>query len=100
MSVLKVGPWNTPVIRGQAERSTRWLSAVVGFDGSEPAYRALDAATQLISGRPGNIIAVYVAHLASTAEFSPEVMGESLKAFDALEQQFTEAIRNHLGGVE
>jgi nucleotide-binding universal stress UspA family protein len=100
MSALRVGPWNTPIISGRAERSTRWLSAVVGFDGSESAYRALDAATQLISGRPGNLVVLYVAHLSSTAEFAPEAMGESLKAFDALEQEFTEAIRNRLDGVE
>jgi nucleotide-binding universal stress UspA family protein len=100
MSALKVGPWNTPIISGRAERSTRWLSAVVGFDGSGSAYRALDAAAQLISGRPGNLVVVYVAHVSSTAEFSPEAVGESLKAFDALEQEFTEAIRNCLDGVE
>src|ERR1700678_4013026 len=100
MSALRVGPWNTPIISGRAERSTRWLSAVVGFDGSESAYRALDAATQLISGRPGNLVVLYVAHLSSTAELAPEAMGESRKAFDALEQEFTEAIRNRLDGVE
>ena len=100
MSALSVESCNAPTIGGRAERGTRWLSAVVGFDGSESAYRALDAATQLISGRPGNVLVVYVAHLSSTAEFSPAAMGESIKAFDAVEQEFTEAIRNRLDGVE
>jgi nucleotide-binding universal stress UspA family protein len=100
MSALRLGPWDTPPIRGRAEVSTRRLSVVVGFDGSESAYRALDAATQLISGRPGNIVVVYVAHLSSTAGFSPEAVGESLKAFDAIEQQFIDAIRSQLDGVE
>jgi nucleotide-binding universal stress UspA family protein len=100
MSALRVGPGSMAVVGGRVERSTPRLSVVVGFDGSESAYRALDAATQLISGRTGNLVVVYVAHLSSTAGFSPEGLGESLKAFDALKERFTEAIHNRLDGVE
>jgi nucleotide-binding universal stress UspA family protein len=37
--------------------------AVVGFDGSAPARRALDAASRLVNDRPGGMEIVYVAHL-------------------------------------
>ena len=84
----------------QVALSHRRLVVVVGFDGSGPAYRALDAATQLISGRTGNIVVVYVAHLPPTAELSPEGLVEVLKGFDTLDQQFTESIRNRLELVE
>jgi nucleotide-binding universal stress UspA family protein len=73
---------------------------VVGFDGSDSAYRALDAATHLISGRCGRIVAVFVAHPWATAELSPEGQVEMLKGFDALEQQFTDEIRSRLDLVE
>src|SRR5258707_9795996 len=37
--------------------------AVVGFDGSPTALRALDAAARLLHDRPGRMEIVYVAHL-------------------------------------
>ena len=36
---------------------------VVGFDGSEPAQRALDAAARLLRDRDGRLEVVYVAHV-------------------------------------
>jgi nucleotide-binding universal stress UspA family protein len=100
MSANTMQRWVKPVVTEPAEPSPGRLVVVVGFDGSESAYRALDAATQLISGRPGTIVVVYVAHLAATAGFSAEAVLESRKAFDSLEQQFTEAIRSRLDGPE
>ena len=47
--------------------STGNLYLVVGYDGSAPATRALDAAVRLLRGRDGSIDVVYVAHL-TTAE--------------------------------
>ena len=41
------------------------LHLVVGYDGSPPAVRALDAAVRLLSGREGEIVVHYVAHLAA-----------------------------------
>ena len=43
------------------------LYLVVGYDGSPPAIRALDAAVRLLHGRTGSIEVVYVAHLPSWA---------------------------------
>src|SRR5580704_3813430 len=75
---VRVMPANTmeqrtePVVQEPTGPIARRLAVVVGFDGSESAYRALDAATQLISGRPGRVVVVYVAHLSAAAAFSPE----------------------------
>jgi len=41
---------------------------VVGYDGSPPASRALDAAILLLHGRSGHIDVVYVTHTAVVAE--------------------------------
>jgi nucleotide-binding universal stress UspA family protein len=84
-----------PVIR-RAER----LIVVVGFDGSESAYRALDASAVLISGRVGSIEVVYVAHIAPGAEMSASALAESLKAFDSVELEFADVVRDRLANIE
>jgi nucleotide-binding universal stress UspA family protein len=84
-----------PVIR-HAER----LVVVVGFDGSESAYRALDAAALLISGRIGTVEVVYVAHIAAGAEMSATALTESLTAFDSAELEFADAVRDRLADIE
>jgi nucleotide-binding universal stress UspA family protein len=43
----------------------------VGFDGSPPAARALEAAVNLLQGRDSRIEVVYVAHMPSMAALSP-----------------------------
>ncbi len=100
MSAKSMEQWLRPVAKEPGESSPHQLLAVVGFDGSPSAYRALDAAAKLISGRPGRIVVVYVAHVAAGSELSPEAMVESLKGFDALEREFTDEIRSRLYGVE
>jgi len=52
------------------------LHLVVGYDGSPPADRALDAAVRLLRGRTGRIDVVYVAHLTSTEMMSAAAVGE------------------------
>jgi len=47
---------------------------VVGFDGSPPATRALDAAVRLLTVRPGQITVLWVAHLTSTVELSADAV--------------------------
>jgi nucleotide-binding universal stress UspA family protein len=100
MPAKEMEQWVKPVVKEPAGSRTRRLDVVVGFDGSQSAFRALDAAAQLISGRPGTIVVVYVAHLSSTAEMSPDGLVAALQGFDALEQQFTEEIRDRLQGVQ
>jgi nucleotide-binding universal stress UspA family protein len=52
------------------------LHIVVGYDGSPPASRALDAAARLLRGRTGRIEVVYVAHISSTAMLSAGALAE------------------------
>jgi nucleotide-binding universal stress UspA family protein len=47
---------------------TAFLHLVVGYDGSPPATRALDAAILLLNGRSGHIDVLYVTHTAVIAE--------------------------------
>jgi nucleotide-binding universal stress UspA family protein len=66
---------------------TRFLHLVVGYDGSPPAGRALDAAVRLLQGRIGRIEVVYVAHLSSLAALSPGAIAEMESDFDEIEQE-------------
>ena len=70
---------------------TGFLHLVVGYDGSPPARRALDAAVRLLQGRTGRIDVVYVAHLSSLAMLSPGAIAEMESDFDEIEQQLRAA---------
>ncbi|HEX3925637.1 MAG TPA: universal stress protein [Streptosporangiaceae bacterium] len=63
------------------------LRLVVGYDGSPPASRALDAAVNLLQGRTGRIELVYVAHLPSMAALSPGAVSELEIDFDDVERE-------------
>jgi nucleotide-binding universal stress UspA family protein len=45
-----------------APAASQKVTAIVGFDGSEPSRRALASASRLVAGRAGSIEVVYVAH--------------------------------------
>jgi nucleotide-binding universal stress UspA family protein len=62
-----------------------FLHIIVGYDGSPPASRALDAAVRLLLGRPGHIHVVWVAHLSSTVMLSAGAIAEMEAGFDELE---------------
>ncbi len=78
------------------------LRPIVGFDGSPPASRALDAAIRLMEGRPGQITVVYVAHLPSTDMLSADAIAEMEETFDEVEQELrgmvTERLRDRQEG--
>jgi len=63
------------------------LRLVVGYDGSPPASRALEAAVNLLQGRTGRIEVVYVAHMPTMAALSPGAVTELAKGFDDIEQE-------------
>ena len=63
------------------------LRLVVGYDGSPPANRALDAAVRLLQGRAGAIEVVYVAHVPSLAALSADAVSELETGFDDIERE-------------
>jgi nucleotide-binding universal stress UspA family protein len=75
------------------------LRLVVGYDGSPPASRALDAAVSLLRGRTGRIEVVYVAHMPSMAALSPGAVTELETDFDDVEHELrtlaSEQLRDH-----
>jgi nucleotide-binding universal stress UspA family protein len=73
---------------------------MVGYDGSPPARRALDAAIRLLQGRPGSIEVVYVAHMPSMAALSAAAVGELETSFDDIEQELRTMAGEQLEGKE
>jgi nucleotide-binding universal stress UspA family protein len=76
------------------------LRLVVGYDGSPPASRALDAAVNLLQGRTGRIELVYVAHMSSMAALSPGAVSEMEIDFDDIEQELRTMAAEQLRGRE
>ena len=76
------------------------LRLVVGYDGSAPAARALDAAVNLLQGRAGRIDVLYVAHMPSMAALSAGAVTELETGFDAIEQELRTRAGEQLGGRE
>ncbi len=76
------------------------LYLVVGYDGSPPAIRALDAAARLLYGRTGSIEVVYVAHLPSIDALSPGAIAEMEASFDDVARGLRTAAGEELRGRE
>jgi nucleotide-binding universal stress UspA family protein len=72
------------------------LYLVVGYDGSPPAIRALDAAIRLLYGRAGTIEVVYVAHLPSIDSLSPGAVEEMEATFDDIAQELRTSANEQL----
>ena len=72
------------------------LYLVVGYDGSPPAIRALDAAARLLHGRTGSIEVVYVAHLPSIDALSPGAITEMEASFDDIARELHTAASEQL----
>jgi len=76
------------------------LYLVVGYDGSSPAIRALDAAIRLLHGRTGSIEVLYVAHLPSLDALSPGAVGEMEANFDDVAQELYAAASEQLRDLD
>ena len=72
------------------------LYLVVGYDGSPPAIRALDAAVRLLHGRTGSIEVVYVGHLPSIDMLSPGAVAELEDNFGDIAQELYTAASEQL----
>src|SRR5258708_3122600 len=73
---------------------------VVGYDGSAPAVRALDAAVSLLRDRDGGIEVVYVAHLTATEMMSADAVAEMKNIFDDLARELRAQADEQLRGRE
>jgi nucleotide-binding universal stress UspA family protein len=76
------------------------LYLVVGYDGSPPSTRALDAAIRLLQGRSGSIDVVYVAHLPAVDMLSASAIAEMDTSFDEIERDLRASARAQLEGRE
>jgi nucleotide-binding universal stress UspA family protein len=76
------------------------LYLVVGYDGSEPATRALDGAVRLLSGREGSIEVVYVPHMPSVDMLSADAIVGMETAFDEVTTSVHEQASEQLRGRE
>jgi nucleotide-binding universal stress UspA family protein len=76
------------------------LRLIVGYDGSPPTSRALDAAVNLLQGRTGRIEVVYVAHVPSMAALSAGAVAELETSFDDVEQELRGMVAEQLRGRE
>jgi nucleotide-binding universal stress UspA family protein len=74
------------------------LRLVVGYDGSPPASRALDAAVGLLQGRTGRMEVAYVAHVPSMAALSAGAVGELEADFDEIAQELRTLAGEQLRG--
>jgi len=76
------------------------LYLIVGYDGSAPARRALDAAVSLLQGRTGRVEVVYVAHLPAIDMMSAGAIGEMEADFNEIERDLRTAADEQLRGRE
>jgi nucleotide-binding universal stress UspA family protein len=76
------------------------LYLVVGYDGSAPSVRALDAAVALLRGRTGSIDVVYVPHLPSIDMLSPDAVAGMEQSFDELARDLQAQASEQLAGRE
>jgi len=76
------------------------LYLVVGYDGSPPAVRALDAAVRLLNGRDGRIEVVYVAHVTPAEMMSADAIAEMREVFDEVARDLRAQASEQLRGQE
>jgi nucleotide-binding universal stress UspA family protein len=76
------------------------LYLVVGYDGSDPAVRALDGAVRLLRGRAGSVDVVYVPHLPPVDMMSAGAVAGMEDALDELSAELQAQASEQLRGRE
>ena len=76
------------------------LFLVVGYDGSPPSSRALDAAIRLLQGRSGRIDVVYVGHVPAIDMLSASAIAEMDISFDEIERDLRASAGAQMEGRE
>jgi nucleotide-binding universal stress UspA family protein len=74
--------------------------AVVGFDGTQPAQRALDAAAELLRGRDGQLEVVYVAETPAGSAPPDDVKAQVSDRLDSPERRLPYQVRARLDPAE
>lgn len=72
------------------------LVLVVGYDGSEPAQRALVGAADMLRDRAGRIEAVFVAHMPSTVAFAAGAVAAVREGMDTEEDELLTSVDDTL----
>jgi nucleotide-binding universal stress UspA family protein len=83
-----------------ASEPTANVYLVVGYDGSSPAIRALDAAIRLLRGRGGRIDVLFVAHVPSIDMLSADAISEIETSFDDVARDLRAQAAEQLRGRE
>jgi nucleotide-binding universal stress UspA family protein len=73
------------------------LVLVVGYDGTEPAQRALQAAGERLEDTPGRVEVVYVAHTPADVGFAPQALAPVMEGFDLEEGELKRRVDETLG---
>jgi len=76
------------------------LVLVVGYDGSEPAQRALRAAADVLERSPGRMEVVFVAHMPATGAFSAQAIPAFREGFDDTAQELERQVEEVLASTE
>ena len=80
--------------------STGNLYLIVGYDGSAPAARALDAAAALLRGRDGSIDVVYIPHMPAMDMLSADAVAGMETTFDEITRDLHAQASEQLRGRE
>jgi nucleotide-binding universal stress UspA family protein len=76
------------------------LYLVVGYDGSDPAVRALNTAVSLLRGREGSVEVLYVAHLTTAEMMSADAIAEVEESFGEIAEDLRTQAAEQLRGQE
>jgi hypothetical protein len=76
------------------------LVLVVGFDGTEPALRALRSAADVLQQRPGRMDVVFVAHVPSTVALAAQAISAVREGLDTEERDLAKRADEVLGDTD
>jgi nucleotide-binding universal stress UspA family protein len=76
------------------------LVLVVGFDGTEPALRALRSAVDVLEQRPGRMDVVFVAHVPNTVALAAQAISAVREGLDTEERDLAKKADEILGDTD
>jgi nucleotide-binding universal stress UspA family protein len=79
-------------MRSSETRGKSHLVLVVGYDGTEPADRALDVAAEMLRDMAGRVEVVFVAHTPTTVAFSAQAIASVRECLDEEERELARRV--------